>query len=362
MKDLCDVLTASRRSVVRRGAPDLHFPHPRSAPPPLLRSPRSAKKVIALTVLIAGAIAAPNAWAQAYPVKPLRLVVAFPAGGGIDTVTRIIAPKLTEALGQQMIIDNRVGASGNIGADYVAKSAPDGYTVLMAYANHASNAALFDKLPFDTVKDFAPVSMIGGVPHIILVNPSLPVRTVPELIRLARARPGEINYSSPGNGTPLHLAAELLNVNAGIKLTHVPYKGAQPAMVSLMSGETQLTITTMVVATPLVKAGRLRAVAVASAKRVATFPELPTVAESGVRGTESNSWYGMLVPAGTPRAIVERLHAAMVKSLAAPDIRESFAAQSVEISGNTPEEFDAVIRADIAKWSKVVKASGARAD
>jgi len=185
---------------------------------------------------------------------------------------------------------------------------------------------------------------------------------VPELIRLARARPGEINYSSPGNGTPLHLAAELLNVNAGIKLTHVPYKGAQPAMVSLMSGETQLTITTMVVATPLVKAGRLRAVAVASAKRVATFPELPTVAESGVRGTESNSWYGMLVPAGTPRAIVERLHAAMVKSLTAPDIRESFAAQSVEISGNTPEEFDAVIRADIAKWSKVVKASGARAD
>jgi tripartite-type tricarboxylate transporter receptor subunit TctC len=234
--------------------------------------------------------------------------------------------------------------------------------VLMAYASHASNAALFDKLPFDTVKDFAPVSMIGAVPHIILVNPSLPVRTVPELVRLAKARPGEINYSSPGNGTPLHLAAELLKVIAGINMTHVPYKGAQPAMVSLMSGETQLTITTMVVATPLVKAGRLRAVAVASAKRVATFPALPTVAESGVRGTESNSWYGMLVPAGTPRAIVDRLHAAMVRSLAAPDIRESFAAQSVEISGNTPEEFDAVIRADIAKWSKVVKASGARAD
>ena len=166
--------------------------------------------------------AASNTWAQAYPVKPLRLIVAFPAGGGIDTVTRILAPKLTEALGQQMIVDNRVGASGNIGTDYVAKSAPDGYTVLMAYASHASNAALFDKLPFDTVKDFAPVSMIGAVPHIILVNPSLPVRTVPELVRLAKARPGEINYSSPGNGTPLHLAAELLKVIAGINMTHVP--------------------------------------------------------------------------------------------------------------------------------------------
>ena len=345
MSKFCDVLTAVRCPAESRA-----------------ERLRAAAQIVALALLIAGAGATSNAWPQAYPVKPLRLIVTFPAGGGIDTVTRIVAPKLTEALGQQMIVDNRIGASGNIGTDYVAKSAPDGYTVLMAYASHASNAALFDKLPFDTVKDFAPVSMIGAVPHIILVNLSLPVRTVAELVRLAKARPAEINYSSPGNGTPLHLATELLKVIAGINLTHVPYKGAQPAMVSLMSGETQLTITTMVVATPLVKAGRLRAVAVASAKRVATFPELPTVAESGLRGTESNSWYGMLVAAGTPRAIVDRLHTAMVKSLAAPEIRESFAAQSVEISGNTPEEFDAVIRADIAKWSKVVKASGARAD
>ena len=323
-----------------------------------------ARRAAALATLavLAAAITAPGAGAQAYPVKPVRLIVAFPAGGGIDTVTRVLAPRLTEALGQQMVVENRVGASGNIGADHVAKSPPDGYTVLMAYASHASNAALFDKMPFDTVKDFAPVSMIGAVPHIILVNPSLPVKSVPELVRLAKARPGEINYSSPGNGTPLHLAAELLKVTAGIDMTHVPYKGAQPAMVSLMSGETQLTITTMVVATPLIKANRVRAVAVASEKRVATFPALPTVAESGVRGTESNSWYGMLVPAGTPRAIVDRLHAAMVRALAAPEIRENFAAQSVEISGNTPEAFDAVIRAEIAKWSKVVKASGARAD
>lgn len=323
---------------------------------------RATPTIAATVLLIAGVAAVSNASAQDYPGKPLRLIVAFPAGGGIDTVTRIVAPKLTEALGQQMIIENRVGASGNIGADHVAKSAPDGYTVLMAYSSHASNPALFDKMPFDTIRDFAPVSMIGAVPHVILVNPALPVKTVPELLRLARARPGEINYASPGNGTPLHLATELLKMAAGINMTHVPYKGAQPAMVSLISGETQLTITTMVVATPLVQAGRLRAVAVASEKRVATFPALPTVAEAGVAGTESNSWYGMLLPAAVPRAIVDRLHAAMLKSLAAPDLRQKFAGQSVEISGNTPEQFDAVIRADIAKWTKVVKVSGARAD
>lgn len=316
----------------------------------------------ALTLLIAGAGTAASAWAQAYPSRPVRLIVAFPAGGGIDSVTRLLGPRLTEALGQQMIIDNRVGASGNIGTDYVAKSPPDGYTVLMAYASHASNAALFEKLPYDTVKDFQGVSLIGAVPHIILVNPSMPVKTMPELIRLARARPGEINYSSPGNGTPLHLATELLNVITGIRLTHVPYKGAQAAMVATISGETQMTITTMVVATPLVKAGRLRGIAVASPQRVASFPELPTVAESDVKGAESNSWYGMLVPAATPRPIVDRLHGAMAKALAAPDVRQKLADQTVEISGSTPEAFDAYIRAEIAKWSKVVKASGARPD
>jgi len=238
-----------------------------------LRAPRRLLASVAALALLAGGFAAASgAWAQAYPAKPVRLVVAFPPGGGIDSVTRLLAPKLTEALGQQMIVDNRVGASGNIGTDYVAKSAPDGYTVLMAYASHASNAALFTKLPYDTVRDFQPVSLIGAVPHVILVNPSLPVKNLTELIRLAKARPGEITYSSPGNGTPLHLATELLKVTAGIDIRHIPYKGASPAMVSTMSGETQLTITTFVVATPLVKAGRLRAIAVASEKRVSTFP------------------------------------------------------------------------------------------
>jgi tripartite-type tricarboxylate transporter receptor subunit TctC len=321
------------------------------------------KRVLAAFALAAGGMATGvTVWAQAYPAKPVRLVVAFPAGGGIDSVTRLLGPKLSDALGQQMVIDNRAGASGNIGTDYVAKSAPDGYTVLMAYASHASNAALFDKLPYDTVKDFQPVSLIGAVPHILLVNPSMPVKTVPELVKLAKARPGEINYSTPGNGTPLHLATELLAFIAGMKLTHIPYKGAQPAMVSTIAGETQLTITTMVVATPLMNAGRLRGVAVLNDKRVASFPSLPTVAESGLKGTESNSWYGMLVPAGTPRPVVDRLHGAMVKALAAPDIKQKFAEQTVEISGSTPEEFDKYIRAEIAKWSKVVKASGAKPD
>ncbi|MGE5522176.1 MAG: tripartite tricarboxylate transporter substrate binding protein [Rhodospirillaceae bacterium] len=323
---------------------------------------RAVRAASALSLAAMAGMWAAQAWGQAYPTKPVRLVVAFPAGGGIDSVTRLLGPKLSDALGQQIIIDNRVGASGNIGTDYVAKSAPDGYTVLMAYASHASNAALFDKLPYDTVKDFQPVSLIGAVPHILLVNPSMPVKTIPDLLKLAKARPGEINYSTPGNGTPLHLATELLSVIAGIRLTHVPYKGAQPAMVSTIAGETQLTITTMVVATPLMNAGRLRGVAVLNDKRVASFPSLPTVAESGVKGTESNSWYGMLVPAGTPRPVVDRLHGAMMKALAAPDIKHKFAEQSVEISGSTPEEFDRYIRAEIAKWSKVVKASGAKPD
>jgi tripartite-type tricarboxylate transporter receptor subunit TctC len=323
---------------------------------------RKTVSAAAFALLACGLAAPSGSWAQAYPIKPVRLVVAFPAGGGIDTVTRLLAPKLTEALGQPMVIENRVGASGNIGTDYVAKSAPDGYTVLMAYASHASNAALFEKLPYDTVRDFQPVSMIGAVPHVILVTPSLPVKTVPELVRLAKARPGEITYSSPGNGTPLHLATELLKVAAGIDIRHVPYKGAAPAMTSTMSGETQLTITTFVVATPLMKAGRLRGIAVASEKRVPTFPSLPTVAESGIKGTESNSWYGMLVPAGTPRLIVDRLHGALLKALAAPEVKARFAEQSVEIIGSRPEEFDKLIRDEIVKWSKVVKASGAKPD
>lgn len=323
---------------------------------------RTAVSAAALALLACGLAAASGSWAQAYPAKPVRLVVAFPAGGGIDTVTRLLAPKLTEALGQPMVIENRAGASGNIGTDYVAKSAPDGYTVLMAYASHASNAALFEKLPYDTVRDFQPVSMIGAVPHVILVNPSLPVKTVPEFVRLAKARPGEITYSSPGNGTPLHLATELFKVTSGIDIRHVPYKGAAPAMTSTMSGETQLTITTFVVATPLMKAGRLRGIAVASEKRVPAFPSLPTVAESGIKGTESNSWYGMLVPAGTPRPIVDRLHGALLKALAAPEVKARFAEQSVEIIGSKPEEFDKLIRDEIVKWSKVVKASGAKPD
>lgn len=323
---------------------------------------RLGASAAAFALLIGGLAASSGAWAQAYPVKPVRLVVTFPAGGGIDTVTRLLAPKLSEALGQQMIVDNRVGASGNIGTDHVAKSPPDGYTVLMAYSSHASNAALFTKLPYDTVRDFQPVSVIGTVSHVILVNPSMPVKTVAELVKLAKARPGEITYSTPGNGTPLHLATELLKVAAGIDIRHVPYKGASPAMVSTMSGETQLTITTTVVASPLVKANRLRAIAVASEKRVSAFPALPTVAESGIKGTESSSWYGMLVPAATPRPVVDRLHAALLKALAAPDVREKFAEQSVEISGNKPEEFDKLIRHDIALWTKVVKASGAKVD
>jgi tripartite-type tricarboxylate transporter receptor subunit TctC len=328
----------------------------------------SGRTTAVMALLVAGMAAAsgvqaqaPSASAgQAYPAKAVRLVVAFPPGGGIDTVTRLLGPRLTEALGQQMVIENRVGASGNIGTDFVAKSAPDGYTVLMAYASHASNAALFDKLPYDTVRDFHGVSLIGAVPHIVLVNPSLPVKTVPELLKLAKARPGDITYSSPGNGTPLHLAVELLKVSAGVDLRHIPYKGASPAMVSTMSGETQLTITTTVVATPLAKSGRLRAIAVASEKRVATFPALPTVAESGIKGTESNSWYGMLVPAATPRPIVDRLNAEIRKAMADPAVAANLASQTLDPMPMSPEEFAKFIKSDYDKLADVVRIAGAR--
>jgi tripartite-type tricarboxylate transporter receptor subunit TctC len=326
------------------------------------RNPGAIVKSSILAAFCAALFAPGLAASQAYPAKSVRLIVAFPAGGGIDTVTRLLAPKLSDALGQQMVVDNRVGASGNIGTEFVAKSAPDGYTVLMAFSSHASNAALFDKLPFDTVKDFQGVSLIGAVPHILLVNPTMPVKSVAEFVKLAKARPGDINYSTPGNGTPLHLATELFAFVTGTKLTHVPYKGAQPAMVSTIAGETQATITTMVVATPLMKAGRLRGIGVLNAKRLEAFPDIPTVAEAGIKGTESNSWYGMYVPVATPRPVVERLHGAMVKSLQAPDIRQRFNEQTVEVIGSTPEELDRHTRAEIAKWSKVVKASGAKPD
>lgn len=301
--------------------------------------------------------------AQNYPTKPIRMVVPFPPGGGIDTVARIISPKLAESLGQSIIVDNRSGgAGGTVGTEFVAKAAPDGYTLLATFASHAMNAALYTKLGFDTLNDFAPITLIATVPNILVVNPSLPVKTVKELIALAKKRPGEILYASVGSGTPAHLSAELFNLMAGTKMTHVAYKGAAPSIIALISGETQLTFTTVLVALPYVKSGRLRAVAVASTGRAAVMPEVPTIDESGLRGYESNAWYGLLAPAKTPQSAIEQLHREMVKVLQLAEIHASFKNQGAEPVGNTPDQFRAIIRTEIEKWRKVVQATGARAD
>lgn len=300
--------------------------------------------------------------AQAYPSKSIRMVVPFPAGGGIDTVARVIAPKLAESLGQPVIIDNRVGASGTVGTEAVAKAAPDGYTLLATFASHAQNASLYPKLGYDTVKDFAPVTLIATVPNILVINPSLPVKTVKELVALAKKHPGEILYASIGNGTPAHLSAELFNSMAGIRMTHVPYKGAAASIVALISGETQLTFTTVLVAMPHIKSGRLRALGVASLKRSTVLPDVPTIDEAGVRGYESNAWYGLLAPARTPQSILDQLHRETVKTLQNNDVRDNLKGQGAEPVGNAPREFAVIIADEIEKWRKVVLATGARAD
>lgn len=300
--------------------------------------------------------------AQAYPSKPIRMVVPFPAGGGIDTVARVIAPKLAESLGQPVIIDNRVGASGTVGTEAVAKAAPDGYTLLATFASHAQNASLYPKLGYDTVKDFAPITLIATVPNILVINPSLPVKTVKELVVLAKKHPDEILYASIGNGTPAHLSAELFNSMAGIRMTHVPYKGAAASIVALISGETQLTFTTVLVAMPHIKSGRLRALGVASLKRSTVLPDVPTIDEAGVRGYESNAWYGLLAPARTPQPILDQLHRETVKTLQNNDVRDNLKGQGAEPVGNAPREFAVIIADEIEKWRRVVLATGARAD
>jgi|KBSMisStaDraftv2_1062788.scaffolds.fasta_scaffold28299_4 tripartite-type tricarboxylate transporter receptor subunit TctC len=323
-------------------------------------------KLAAVFIVIATATALVQgigaATAQTYPVKPIRVVVPFPAGGGIDTVARILTPKLTESLGQPAVVDNRVGASGTIGTEAVSKAPPDGYTLLATFASHAQNASLYPKLGYDTVKDFAPITLIATVPNILVVNPSLPVKTVKDLIALAKKHPGEILYASIGNGTPAHLSAELFNSMAGIRMTHIAYKGAAPSIVALISGETQLTFTTVLVAMPHVKSGRLRALGVASLKRAAVLPDIPTIDEAGVRGYESNAWYGLLAPAKTPPAIIEQLHRETVKALQLADVRDNLKAQGAEPVGSTPRDFATLINAEIEKWRKVVVATGAKAD
>lgn len=300
--------------------------------------------------------------AQPWPSKPIRVVVPFPAGGGIDTVARIVVPKMSEALGQPMVIDNRSGAGGTVGTEVVARATPDGHVLLATFASHSMNATLYRDLSYDTEKAFAPISLIATVPNILVVHPSLPAKTVGDLISLAAKRPGDINYASVGNGTPAHLSAELFNMMAGVRMTHIPYKGAAASIIGMITGETQLTFTTVLIALPHVKAGKLRPLAVATLARTPLLPEVPTVDQSGLKGYESIAWYGLLAPAGTPGPVVDRLNAELVRSVQTPEVRDNLLRQGTEIVASSPARFAQIIREDIVKWTKVVKAAAVKPD
>ncbi|MBY0268951.1 MAG: tripartite tricarboxylate transporter substrate binding protein [Burkholderiales bacterium] len=293
--------------------------------------------------------------ADVYPVRPIRMIVAYPPGGGTDQVGRVMADQLTQQLGQNVVVDNRGGATGNIGTELAARAVPDGYTLLMGnVAPNAVNVSLFKKLGFDPVGDFSPVSLVAITPNILVAHPSLQVKTVRELLALAKARPGTLNFPSAGVGSSSHLAGELLKSLAKIDMVHVPFKGGGPALVAMISGEVQIMFATMPAAMPHVKSGKARAIAVTTAKRSQAMPELPTIAEAGVTGYEASTWYGLLAPAKTPKPVIDRIHAETVKILAGP-ARQRLEVQGFEPIGGTPAEFSAYIKSEILKWAKVIR-------
>ena len=305
--------------------------------------------------------AAATAFAQPYPSKPIHLIVPFPPGGGNDTVARALAQQLGPDLGQPVVIDNRPGAGGSVGAELAARAPADGYTLFLAgVGSHAVNPNLHAKLPYDAVKDFAPITLVASAPSVLVVNPGVPARTIDEFTAFARANPGKLNYASNGNGSAAQLAAAMYESMAGVKMVHVPYKGIAPAMTDLMSGEVQLMFGTIVALVPHIQSGKLRALAVTSTKRSALLPEVPTLAESGLPEYQAGSWYGILAPAGTPREVIERLHGAIVKALRQPEVAKRLAAEGAEVIGSTPDEFGAHLKAEIARVGKVVRAAGIR--
>jgi tripartite-type tricarboxylate transporter receptor subunit TctC len=299
----------------------------------------------------------------AYPARAIRFIVPFTPGGSGDIFARPVAQKMGESMGQQVVVENRPGSGGVIGTEAAAKAPPDGYTMMMGLtANVAVNPALYPKLPYDPLRDFAAVTLIASAPYVLVVPPSLPARNVKELIGLARAKPGDLAYVSLGSGSMGHLSGELLASMAGVKLLHVPYKTLGQALPDLISGQVQLHFLGIASAQPHVRSGKVRAIAVSSAKRSPQMSQVPTVSESGVRGFDVTGWYGAFVPAGTPQEIVARLHKEIVRALALPDVRERLSAEGAELVGNSPREFDAFVRSELVKWAKVVKLSGARPD
>jgi tripartite-type tricarboxylate transporter receptor subunit TctC len=295
---------------------------------------------------------------ETYPTKPIKVLVGVPPGGPTDTVARAIAPDLSEALGQPVVVENKPGASAVIATDAVAKSAADGYTLAFIYITHATNPALMDKLPYDTLRDFAPVSLVGWQSMVLLAHPSFAAASVKELVQLAKTKPGAIDYGASDAGSAPHLAGELFKMMAGIDLTPVHYKGTAPALTDLIAGHIPLMFVSNVSAMPQVKAGKVKALAVTGRTRAAVAPEIPTVAESGLAGYEVYGWYGVAAPAKTPRPVIERLHAEIAKIARDPKMKDRLAGQGLELVGNSPEEFDTFIRAEVAKWGEVLKRAG----
>jgi len=302
------------------------------------------------------------AQAQTYPSKPIRLVVGFTPGGGVDINARLLAPKLTEYLGQQTIVDNRPGAGTNIANEHVAKAAPDGYTLLVNTAAVAINMSLYKKVPYDAVKDFAPISVFSQSPNILTIHPSLPVKSVKDLVALAKSKPGAMNYSSAGSGTTQHLTGELFRLRTGTNIVHVPYKGSAPSLTALLGGEVEMTFANIPAISSHVKAKRLRALANAGTRRSDQMPDVPTLKESGIAGVEVVVWYGVLAPAATPRDIVNTLAAAIGKAARSPDTSQRLIDQGAEPVGSTPEAFARLLREEVTRWAEVVKVSGAKAD
>ena len=327
-----------------------------------VRTRRRSVIALVFAASLPGALHAQSA-AQNYPNRPVRWIVPFAPSGPTDLMSRAVAEKLLQYLGQPFVVDNRPGAGGNIGAEVVSKSAPDGYTLMIGHVGtHAINATLYPKLAFDPVRDFTPITLIATLPLALVVHTSLPAKDVKELIAYAKGNPGKLNFASAGNGGPTHLTGELLKSSAHIDIVHVPYKGNAAALTDLIAGRVQMMFSNMLTAMPHVRAGKLRALAVSSPKRSPQAPDLPTVAESGVPGFNSVPWYGALGPAGLPKPIVTKLNTAIADAISQPDMRERFVAQGIDLQSSTPEAFGALIKSELVKWRKVVRDAGAKVD
>lgn len=323
---------------------------------------RLLKLSICCSAAVAVVFVSGAALPQRYPDKPVRVVVPSAPGGSSDTITRIVAQKLSGTLGQSIVVDNRAGAAGNIGADIVAKTPPDGYTLLVPFGGHAINATLYRKLPYDLVKDFDPVILMVTVTGMLVVHPSLPVKSVKELIALAKARPGQIDFATPGIGNVVHLAGELFKIMVGVNIVPVPYRGSGPALAALLGGEVPVMFPNMPGTIGHVQAGRLRVLAVNSGQRSPLLPDVPTLAEAGVPGYEASTWFGVLAPSGTPKDIISKLNTEIARVLKAPEMVQALDREGAVAVGGSPEQFGAFIKAEIEKWGKVVQATGVRAD